>query len=64
VLKETEIADIPDATALLALYLGVFLLAEAAFILMALREYLQDSLKIAEADLFLLPKAARSSSNA
>jgi hypothetical protein len=42
---------IPFAHALMALYLGIFLLAEAAFVLMALREYLQDLLKIEELDI-------------
>jgi hypothetical protein len=41
----------------MACYLGIFLFAETAFLLMAIREYLQDLLKIREEDLILGPPA-------
>ena len=44
--------NIPDAIELMALYLGTFLSAELAFIIMATREYLQDAIGIPESDLF------------
>jgi hypothetical protein len=51
IMRNTEASDIPRATVLIVLYLGIFLLAEAAFAVMALREYLQDLLGISEGDL-------------
>lgn len=53
VLKDTEASDIPRATTLIVLYLCMFLFAEAAFVVMALREYLQDVLSISETELLL-----------
>ncbi|MGA2149630.1 MAG: hypothetical protein ABSH49_32270 [Bryobacteraceae bacterium] len=50
-LKDTVASDIPHAVILIALYLGIFLFAEAAFVVMALREYLQDLLGVSERDL-------------
>jgi hypothetical protein len=44
---------IPSSNSLIALYLGVFLAAEAAFILMAINEYMQDVLQLDEKDLVL-----------
>ena len=51
VLQKTDYMDIPGALGLVACYLGIFLSAEAAFILMAIREYLQDLLGLTEAEL-------------
>lgn len=48
ILKAADYAEIPYATLLSVLYLGIFLFAEAAFVLMALREYLQDVLRLNE----------------
>lgn len=42
---------IPYGTSLMALYLSMFICAECAFILMAIKEYLQDLLGITEHDL-------------
>ena len=39
------------STGLLALYLGIFVFAESAFIVMAIKEYLQDLVRLAEIDL-------------
>lgn len=46
ILKLGDWADIPYSHWLMATYLLLFLLAEAAFVLMAIREYLQDVLEI------------------
>jgi hypothetical protein len=54
-LKAADYRDIPDSLALTVCYLGMFLTAEAAFILMALREYLQDILKLQDTSLIRLP---------
>jgi hypothetical protein len=51
VLKETESAEVPLGAALLVSYTAVFLFAEAAFVLMALREYLQDVLRLSDVEL-------------
>ncbi len=59
VLKSADYRDIPDSLQLTMCYLGMFLTAEAAFILMALREYLQDVLKIQDASLIRLPRPRR-----
>jgi len=56
-LKSADYRDIPDSIALTVCYLGMFLTAEAAFILMALREYLQDVLKIQDTTLIRLPRS-------
>ncbi len=56
-LKSADYRDIPDSIALTVCYLGMFLTAEAAFILMALREYLQDALKIQDTNLIRLPRS-------
>lgn len=50
VLKEADLDDIPNGALLMLLYLLIFMSAEAAFIVMALREYLQDLLKLSDAD--------------
>ena len=48
ILAETDMLDVSRSTILAATYIGMFLAAELAFILMALREYLQDLLKLSE----------------
>lgn len=47
-LKDAPLWDIPFGWVLVALYLGFFLSAEAAFVLMALREYLQELLGLSD----------------
>jgi len=59
VLKAADYREIPDSLQLTVCYLGMFLTAEAAFILMALREYLQDVLHIQDASLIRLPRSRR-----
>ena len=51
ILTETAASDIPRAALLIVLYLAIFLFAEAAFVVMALREYMQDILGISDRDL-------------
>jgi hypothetical protein len=51
ILADTDPLEIPQATALIGLHMAMFLTAEAAFILMALREYLQDLLGLDEVQL-------------
>jgi len=46
---------IPGSNILILLYLAIFIFAESAFILMALREYLQDLLGITETELITGP---------
>ncbi len=58
-LKLADYREIPDSLQLTVCYLGMFLTAEAAFILMALREYLQDVLHIQDIALIRLPRARR-----
>jgi len=57
ILKSVDYREIPDSLQLTICYLGMFLTAESAFILMALREYLQDVLKIQDASLLRVPRA-------
>ena len=51
ILQKTDCMGIPKFSALCACYLGMFLSMEGAFILMALREYLQDVIGLSEIDL-------------
>jgi hypothetical protein len=51
VLEQLDSWQIPGATRLMFLYLCIFILAESAFIMMALKEYLQDLVKLTEMDL-------------
>jgi hypothetical protein len=48
ILATKDQQDINGGTELMLLYLSIFLCAEGAFVLMALREYLQDALKLSE----------------
>ena len=56
ILKSVDYREIPNSLQLTVCYLGMFLTAETAFILMSLREYLQDVLKLQEASLIKLQK--------
>ena len=47
-LDKVDVTEIPHAIELAACYLGIFIFAEAAFVLMAIREYLQDLLHLDE----------------
>jgi hypothetical protein len=47
-LEKTDARQIPHAVELAASYLGIFIFAELAFVLMAMREYLQDALHLDE----------------
>lgn len=46
VLANTEVNSIPNSLVLTLSYLGIFLFAELSFILMSLKEYLQDILNL------------------
>ena len=50
-LENADASDIPNAIALTASYLGIFVFAECAFILLALREYVQDAMGLDEVKL-------------
>jgi hypothetical protein len=47
-LNKTDFSEIPDSLPLAASYLGIFIFAEIAFVLMAVREYLEDVLGLDE----------------
>ena len=51
ILRSTDYLEIPSSVRLVCLYLGIFLCAESAFVLMALREYMQDLLGLDEISL-------------
>jgi hypothetical protein len=59
VLKQTDYMDIPYSIGLVVSYLGIFLSAEAAFVLMAIKEYLQDLLGLTETQLIAGEEVAR-----
>jgi hypothetical protein len=50
-MKKIPSTEIPYGLWLAVSYLGIFIFAETAFVLMAIREYLQDVLHINEIDL-------------
>ncbi len=50
-LDQIDATQIPYAVELAACYLGIFIFAELAFVLMAMREYLQDLLHLEEVEL-------------
>ena len=50
-LDKVDATEIPYSIELAACYLGIFIFAELAFVLMAIREYLQDLLHLDEAAL-------------
>ena len=47
-LDKVDATEIPHSVMLAATYLGIFIFAESAFVLMAIREYLQDLLHLDE----------------
>jgi hypothetical protein len=47
-LEKVDATEIPYSVELAACYLGIFIFAESAFVLMAIREYLQDLLQLDE----------------
>jgi len=51
ILDDTTLFDIPYSPVLIVSYIIIFLSAEASFVMMAIREYLQDLLKLTEQDL-------------
>src|SRR5919205_283103 len=51
VLEKSHESETPEAGLLMMLYLGIFVTAEAAFVLMAIKEYLQDLLEFSDFDL-------------
>jgi hypothetical protein len=53
VLQTTGVDDIPFFTRLTILYVGIFLSAEVALILMALKEYAKEAMGLTERDLML-----------
>jgi hypothetical protein len=53
VLQTTGVDDIPSFTRLNILYIGIFLAAEIALILMALKEYAKEAMGLTERDLML-----------
>ncbi len=52
---ETKDGFIPYETLLMVLYMGIFVTAEASFILMAIKEYLQDLVGLTEKNLITGP---------
>jgi hypothetical protein len=50
-LSKIDAREVPGSGRLIVTYLGMFVFAESAFVLMALREHLQDALKLEERDL-------------
>lgn len=50
-LNKADYLEIPYSLLLAAYYLGIFVFAEMAFVLMAMREYLQDALHLKELSL-------------
>jgi len=50
-LQNVDLSFIPMAGTLIGYYLGIFLAAEAAFILMAIKEYLQDTVGLTDVEL-------------
>jgi hypothetical protein len=50
-LSKIDAREIPGSGGLIVVYLGMFVFAELAFVLMAIREYLQDVLNLEEREL-------------
>lgn len=59
-LKEVPLDRVPAAHSLMASHLAMFLCAEAAFVLMAIREYLQDTLGLSDETQILGSRAVAS----
>jgi hypothetical protein len=55
ILATTEFDDIPNSSFLILAYLMIFIMAEAAFIMMAIKEYLQDLVGLSEIELIKGP---------
>ncbi len=53
ILRTAKVDDIPSFSRLSVLYIGIFLCAEVAFILMALKEYAKEAMGLSERDLML-----------
>ncbi len=51
ILERSFESKTPESTRLMIFYLGIFITAEGAFVLMAMREHLQDVLKLTEVEL-------------
>jgi len=64
ILANTDLNDITYGSRLMILYVGIFLTAEAAFILMAIKEYLQDLAGLTERDLLDLRHPVASAQSA
>lgn len=62
VLEKAQLTDLQYGSRLMVLYLAIFMLAEAAFVLMAIKEYLQDLVGLEEMDLILLRSRTESGS--
>lgn len=58
ILVTAKLDDIPSFLRLNVLFLGIFLSAEIAFILMALKEYAKEAMGLTERDLMLGPNSA------
>jgi len=54
--SQVRLENIPYGTLLMVLYIGVFISTEASFILMAIKEYIQDELGLTEKDLIYGPE--------
>lgn len=64
ILDNFQISSTPrEAHLLMLYYFGIFICAEAAFIFMAIKEYLQDILGFSEQVLIDGPKASESTSS-
>ena len=59
ILRKTDYMDIPRSGRLSFFYIGMFLSIEAAFALMALREYLQDLFGLSDSDLISAERSQR-----
>lgn len=57
VLATSNQSELPEAGKLMLYYLGIFMLAEAAFALMAIKDFLQETLHLDESELLRGPKA-------
>jgi hypothetical protein len=60
ILRTATIEDIPFFTRLNLLYIGIFLCAEIALVLMALKEYAKEAMGLSERDLMLGSSSAPS----
>lgn len=66
ILEKTDLNEIQYSSRLMILYLAIFLTAEAAFVMMAIKEYLQDIIGLSEMELmrgYRDPKAPEQPAN-